>query len=81
MYAYLGQTDRAVLDPENPLQFGEVLFPEWYPDYEYKKHMGLANSIEVVNTHGTQVCDFWAFSAANPSQSERSDVENSAEGG
>ena len=25
-------------------------------------------TIEVINTHGTQVCDFWAFSAANPSE-------------
>lgn len=23
-------------------------------------------TITVINTHGTQVCDFWAFSAANP---------------
>lgn len=25
-------------------------------------------SITVINTHGTQVCDFWAFSAANPNE-------------
>lgn len=25
-------------------------------------------TITVVNTHGTQVCDFWAFSAANPDE-------------
>lgn len=25
-------------------------------------------AITVVNTHGTQVCDFWAFSAANPDE-------------
>jgi uncharacterized protein YcgI (DUF1989 family) len=25
-------------------------------------------TISVVNTHGTQVCDLWAFSAANPSE-------------
>lgn len=25
-------------------------------------------TITVVNTHGTQVCDFWAFSAANPNE-------------
>ncbi len=25
-------------------------------------------TIEVINTHGTQVCDFWAFSAANTSE-------------
>ena len=24
--------------------------------------------IEVINTHGTQVCDFWAFSAVNPAE-------------
>jgi pyruvate ferredoxin oxidoreductase alpha subunit len=39
---------RPILDPEKPLQFGEVLFPEWYPDYEYKKHRALADSIHVV---------------------------------
>jgi uncharacterized protein YcgI (DUF1989 family) len=25
-------------------------------------------TITVINTHGSQVCDFWAFSAANPSE-------------
>ncbi len=25
-------------------------------------------TIEVINTHGTQVCDFWAFSAVNPNE-------------
>jgi pyruvate ferredoxin oxidoreductase alpha subunit len=44
-----GQTTRAILDPENPLQFGEVLFPEWYPDYEYKKHRALADSLTVID--------------------------------
>ncbi len=43
-----GQTDRAILDPKKPLQFGEVLFPEWYPDYEYKKHRALADSLTVI---------------------------------
>ncbi len=43
-----GTMKRPILDPANPLQFGEVLFPEWYPDYEYKKHQGLANSISVI---------------------------------
>jgi len=41
-------SSRPILDPEKPLQFGEVLFPEWYPDYEYKKHRALADSIHVV---------------------------------
>ena len=43
-----GHNPRPVLDPQKPLQFGEVLFPEWYPDYEYKKHMALADSLPVV---------------------------------
>ena len=43
-----GVTDRPILDPANPVQFGEVLFPEWYPDYEYKKHMALADSLDVM---------------------------------
>ena len=43
-----GVTDRPILDPASPVQFGEVLFPEWYPDYEYKKHMALADSLGVV---------------------------------
>ncbi len=40
--------ERPLLDPAKPLQFGEVLFPDWYPDYEYKKHQGLAHSITVI---------------------------------
>ena len=43
-----GTTSRPILDPANPLQFGEVLFPEWYPGYEYKKHRALADSLEVI---------------------------------
>ncbi len=43
-----GSTDRPILDPNNPLQFGEVLFPNWYPDFEYKKHIALFNSTEVI---------------------------------
>jgi pyruvate ferredoxin oxidoreductase alpha subunit len=45
-----GSTDRPLLDPEHPLQFGEVLFPNWYPDFEYKKHSALVNSKEVIRT-------------------------------
>jgi pyruvate ferredoxin oxidoreductase alpha subunit len=43
-----GVTERPVLDPKHPLQFGEVLFPEWYPDYEYKKHVALRDSTLVI---------------------------------
>lgn len=43
-----GSTDRPIMNPEHPLQFGEVLFPNWYPDFEYKKHMALINSKEAV---------------------------------
>jgi pyruvate ferredoxin oxidoreductase alpha subunit len=43
-----GQTSRPLLDPEKPLQFGEVLFPDWYPDFEFKKHEALAGSLKVL---------------------------------
>ncbi|MHC4548605.1 MAG: pyruvate ferredoxin oxidoreductase [Planctomycetota bacterium] len=46
--AYLprpGATERPLLDPEKPLQFGEVLFPDYYPDFEYKKHRALADAL------------------------------------
>jgi pyruvate ferredoxin oxidoreductase alpha subunit len=39
-----GKTDRPIMDPEKPLQFGEVLFPNWYPEFEFRKHRALANS-------------------------------------
>jgi len=45
-----GGTDRPIMDPDNPLQFGEVLFPNWYPDFEYKKHMALVNSTAVIKS-------------------------------
>ncbi len=38
-----GVTSRPTLDPANPIQMGEVLFPEWYPDNELKKHRALAD--------------------------------------
>ncbi len=44
-----GPGNRPMLDPANPLQFGEVLFPDWYPDYEYKKHCALRDSVEVIS--------------------------------
>ena len=28
--------------------------------------VGAGDLLRVINTHGTQVCDFWAFSADNP---------------
>jgi pyruvate ferredoxin oxidoreductase alpha subunit len=43
-----GKTQRPLLDPKDPQQFGEVLFPEWYPDFEYKKHRALADSLSVI---------------------------------
>ncbi len=43
-----GSTDRPILDTEHPLQFGEVLFPDWYPDFEYKKHIALVNSKNII---------------------------------
>jgi pyruvate ferredoxin oxidoreductase alpha subunit len=42
----LGHPQREILDPERPLQFGEVLFPPWYPGFEYKKHRALLDSIK-----------------------------------
>jgi pyruvate ferredoxin oxidoreductase alpha subunit len=44
-----GVIDRPVLDPEHPQQFGEVLFPDYYPDFEYKKHRALTEAIEVID--------------------------------
>jgi pyruvate ferredoxin oxidoreductase alpha subunit len=44
-----GPKGRPILDPDNPVQFGEVLFPDWYPDYEYKKHRALTNAVDVLS--------------------------------
>ncbi len=41
-----GRPERPVLDPARPLQFGEVLFPEWYPDFEFKKHEALLGALD-----------------------------------
>ncbi len=43
-----GSADRPLLDPARPLQFGEVLFPDWYPDFELKKHRALADSLGTI---------------------------------
>ncbi|MBI2374263.1 MAG: pyruvate ferredoxin oxidoreductase [Deltaproteobacteria bacterium] len=43
-----GSAARPVLDPAHPLQFGEVLFPDYYPDYELKKHNALRDSMSVI---------------------------------
>ena len=47
--AYLPKpAPRPLLDPEKPQQFGEVLFPDYYPDYEYKKHRALADALQPI---------------------------------
>jgi len=43
-----GSTDRPVMDVAHPQQFGEVLFPDFYPDYEFKKHAALEHAIPVL---------------------------------
>ncbi|MBI4612000.1 MAG: pyruvate ferredoxin oxidoreductase [Planctomycetes bacterium] len=43
-----GVTSRPLLDPARPAQFGEVLFPEWYGDFEYKKDRALSGSLSVM---------------------------------
>ena len=39
---------RPLLDTKDPKQFGEVLFPDFYPDIEYKKHKALEDSLLVM---------------------------------
>lgn len=41
-------TNRPLMDPKNPLQFGEVVYPDWYPDFEYKKHKALLESRKTI---------------------------------
>ena len=40
--------NRPLMDTAKPQQFGEVLFPDFYPDYELKKHRALADSDQVI---------------------------------
>jgi pyruvate/2-oxoacid:ferredoxin oxidoreductase alpha subunit len=61
--AYLpAPAERPLLDVERPQQFGEVLFPDYYPDYEYKKHRALADALEPIEEalghfgHGAVAC-------------------------
>jgi len=59
--AYLpppGHTDRPVLDPQAPQQFGEVLFPDFYPDYEYKKHRAMTDSLDVIDAAFEDLASF-----------------------
>jgi pyruvate ferredoxin oxidoreductase alpha subunit len=46
--------DRPILDPANPLQFGEVVYPDWYPEIEYKKHKAMLDSKSVVEKTGDE---------------------------
>ena len=54
---------RPLLDTGDPQQFGEVLFPDYYPDYEYKKHRALADALGPIEEaldhfgHGAVACD------------------------
>ena len=47
-------TKRPLMDPKNPLQFGEVVYPDWYPDYEYKKHKALLDSPKTIMDVGRE---------------------------
>ncbi len=40
--------NRPLMDPASPQQFGEVLFPDYYPDFELKKHRALADADAVI---------------------------------
>jgi len=53
-----GHTNRPLLDPEHPQQFGEVLFPDFYPDYEYKKHRAMTDSLEVIDAAFDDLASF-----------------------
>ena len=61
--AYLPEpAPRPLLDTKKPQQFGEVLFPDYYPDYEYKKHRALADALGPIEDalthfgHGAVAC-------------------------
>ncbi|MEW5760331.1 MAG: pyruvate ferredoxin oxidoreductase [Candidatus Thermoplasmatota archaeon] len=51
---FLPKKERITIDVKKPLQFGEVLYPEWYPDFEYKKHIALLNSKENIKVVGKE---------------------------
>lgn len=42
------------LDVDDPMQFGEVVYPDWYPEIEYKKHMALVNTRDAVEKVGNE---------------------------
>ncbi len=50
----LNGPDRPLMDPKNPLQFGEVVYPDWYPDVEYKKHKALLDSSKIIAEVGRE---------------------------
>ncbi len=62
----LNPTLRAAISPDGEPELGHL--------YQVEARQGRAvrvakgQTIEVINTHGTQVCDFWAFSKANPAE-------------
>ena len=44
----LGKPQRPILELGNPIQFGVILQHDYYPDYEYKKHVALRDSLKVI---------------------------------
>jgi pyruvate ferredoxin oxidoreductase alpha subunit len=43
-----GPNGRPIMDPSDPMQFGEVVYPDWYPDFEYRKDRALLDSLSVL---------------------------------
>lgn len=46
--------NRTVMEVSKPMQFGEVLYPEWYPDFEFKKHKAMLDSAQVLEEVGAE---------------------------
>jgi pyruvate ferredoxin oxidoreductase alpha subunit len=44
----LGKVERPILELGNPIQMGVIVMADYYHDYEYKKHIALRDSINVI---------------------------------
>jgi 2-oxoisovalerate ferredoxin oxidoreductase alpha subunit len=72
----LGKSERPLLEVGNPIQFGVILQKEYYPDYEYKKHTALRDSLSVIKEVNREFGDKFGryYDVIEPVQTDDADI-------
>jgi pyruvate ferredoxin oxidoreductase alpha subunit len=72
----LGEVERPILELGNPIDIGVILQAEWYPDYEYKKHIALKDSLKVIKKVNKEFGDMFGryYDVIEPYQTDDAEI-------